>query len=189
MSPGLSHPLYPTELSLSPRPQTSPPLLGGGPPLSQGPRGLALIPPFCPQNRRTVSLFPSPGSGLRPLSSPIWTLSLLPGLLAARLSPHHPQGGFLSPGLTCAPPSPPPNCPGPSAALSDPLEALWPGGDPPSSPVSNNCPPRIPGFIESSFRFWNGPLPSHWPSGEPSWPSGASNPRFPHSPLAPEGPP
>lgn len=40
--------------------------------------------------------FPSPGSRLRPPSSPIWTLSLLPGLPASGLSPYHPPPRVLS---------------------------------------------------------------------------------------------
>ncbi|XP_058564903.1 uncharacterized protein LOC131500149 [Neofelis nebulosa] len=145
------------------------------------------------------SLLPPESPDCVPLPLPrVWTQASVLSHLDPQPSPRPPgrqavptpsPRGLSEPRTDLCPPPPPPHCPGPSPALSDPLEALWPGGDPPPSPVSNNCPPRIPGFIESSFRFWNGPLPSHWPSGEPSWPSGASNPRFPHLPLAPEGPP
>lgn len=99
---------------------SSVPHLLGVAPVSQGPRASCLaaffIPPhICsqspPEQSRPDSLCPSsplPGSRLRPPASLIWTLSLLPGLPASRLSPHHPPHEGAEPRTDLLRPSWPP---------------------------------------------------------------------------------
>lgn len=206
MLPGLSHPLHPSEHSVSPKPTPPGSHLLKVVPLFRGPQGQTpgylLTPPPHSQSLPGPQLSSVTLSVPRVLaqdsSAPMWTPQPPPRPPGPQSAPTQPQR--VAPRTDLAPLHRAPSPSTPQLALGGTVGL---GQDPPSSLITSSNNYRANGFPQCSgsqsyFQFWKGPSPSLPSIPLPSPPIGplesspqpsrASPPRSPHFPLAPGAP-